>query len=205
MADLRGWGGIQGPSGLVRAGYPTPAEAVGKVSFAGADRRGQTVLWPLPHLAQALQKQGGCRGRWMQWWGGVVPVHLGAPESTGGPSELGALPQPLGSNDLRVFPLTQQPVSPHLSLALEAEVSKLDPAHPWSCFLGVIPSIEGNKESQPNPPPHHIPLWLEGLVPHQHHCALTFISTSPRSSSSKQPNSSRTSLVADDTWIFRAE
>lgn len=118
------------------------------------------MLWPLPHFAQALQKQGGCRGRWMQWWGkGGVPVHLGAPESTGGPSDLGALPQPLGSNDLRVFPLTQQPVSPHLSLALEAEVSKLDPAHPWSCFLGVIPSIKGNKGSQAQPTsPSHSPV-----------------------------------------------
>lgn len=33
---------------------------------------------------------------------------------------------------------------------------------------------------------------------------FTFISTSPRSSSSKQPNSSRTSLVVEETWIFRA-
>lgn len=50
----------------MRAGYPPPAEAVGKVGFAGADGGEQTVLWPLPHLAQALLKQGGCRVRWMQ-------------------------------------------------------------------------------------------------------------------------------------------
>lgn len=33
----------------------------------------------------------------------------------------------------------------------------------------------------------------------------TFISTSPRSSSSKPPNSSSTALVSEDRWIFRAE
>lgn len=32
----------------------------------------------------------------------------------------------------------------------------------------------------------------------------TFISISPRSSSSKPPNSSRTALVSEDKWIFRA-
>lgn len=76
------------------------------------------MLWPLPHLAQALLKQGGCRGGGGCSDGRGVPVHPGAPENTGGFIELGALPQPLGSDDLRVFPLTQQPVCPHFSLAL---------------------------------------------------------------------------------------
>lgn len=132
------------------------------------------MQWPLPHLAQALLKQGGCRGGGGCSDGGV-PVHPGAPESTYGPTELGALPQPLGSNDLRVFPLAQQPVCPHFSLALEAEVSKLDPAHPWSCFLGVIPSIEGNKGSKPQPTsPSHSPVVggagtaPASLCPHLH-------------------------------------
>lgn len=34
--------------------------------------------------------------------------------------------------------------------------------------------------------------------------AITFISTSPRSSSWKHPSSSRASLVVEETWIFRA-
>lgn len=127
------------------------------------------------HLAQALLKQGGCRGGGGCSDGRGVPVHPGALENTGGLIELGALPQPLGSDDLRVFPLAQQPVCPHLSLALEAEVSTLDPAHPWSCFLGVIPCIEGNKGSQPQPTsPSYSPVVrragtpLASLCPHLH-------------------------------------
>lgn len=54
-------------------------------------------------------------------------------------------------------------------------MSKLDPAHPWTCFLGVISSTEGNKGSQPQPnSPSHSPVVGRAgtpptsLCPHLH-------------------------------------
>lgn len=81
-------------------------------------------------------------------------MHPGVPENAGGPIELGALPQPLGSNYLRVFPLAQQPVCPHLSLALEAEVSKLRPCLPLEQLLGCHPH---HCEQQGVLAPTHLP------------------------------------------------
>lgn len=98
-------------------------------------------------------------------------------------------------------PLPQEPVRPHFAFALEGNRRggwEGDwQAHWPNDGRGSGCLRRGLREGSPLGDP-------QGMVTLGASFS-TFISTSPRSSSSKPPNSSRTALVSEDRWIFRAE
>lgn len=183
------------PQALAWPAPPTPSLGVGAPLLCG-----QARALPLSGRVEALLPWPVRRPRPSSRPAASTSASSPCPVAGGGhgwhqDGSAGALsPPPLGSwlptaPRLRSLPL-QGGDGPHLQPQADQRGSSIEPP----CAEMALNTTMGGGATAP----------LLCSHPAEDRALPTFISTSPLRSSSKQPNSSRISLVMEETWIFKA-